>query len=102
MQVQNNNSVKDQDGNSSKPLLVAGLFTNQIKMDANKAREISEANENSLKELLYCIKANAERGMIEVTWSKKERVIREGELEKLKELGYTIIKNGIEYVSVGW
>ena len=102
MQVQNNNSVKDQDGNSSKPLLVAGLFTNKIKMDANKAREISEANENSLKELLYCIKANAERGMIEVTWSKKERVIREVELEKLKELGYTIIKNGIEYVSVGW
>ena len=40
--------------------------------------------------------------MIEVTWSKKERVIREVELEKLKELGYTIIKNGIEYVSVGW
>ena len=36
MQVQNNNSVQDQDGNSSKPLLVAGLFTNQIKMDANK------------------------------------------------------------------
>ena len=102
MQVQNNNSVKDQDGNSSKPLLVAGLFTNQIKMDANKAREISEANENSLKELLYCIKANAERGMTEVTWSKKERVIREVELEKLKELGYIIIKNGIEYVSVGW
>ena len=102
MQVQNNNSVKDQDGNSSKPLLVAGLFTNQIKMDANKAREISEANENSLKELLYSIKANAERGMIKVTWSKKERVIREVELEKLKELGYTIIKNGIEYVSVGW
>ena len=67
MQVQNNNSVKDQDGNSSKPLLVAGLFTNQIKMDANKAREISEANENSLKELLYCIKANAERGMTEAT-----------------------------------
>ena len=26
MQVQNNNSVKDQDGNSSKPLLVAGLL----------------------------------------------------------------------------
>ena len=102
MQVQNNNSVKDQDGNSTKPLLVAVLFTNQIKMDANKAREISEANENSLKELLYCIKANAERGMTEVTWSKKERVIREVELEKLKELGYTIIKNGIEYVSVGW
>ena len=102
MQVQNNNSVKDQDGNSSKPLLVAGLFTNQIKMDANKAREISEANENSLKELLYCIKANAERGMTEATRTKKERVIREVELEKLKELGYTIIKNGIEYVSVGW
>ena len=40
--------------------------------------------------------------MIEVTWSKKERVIREVELEKLKELGYTIIKNVIEYVSVGW
>ena len=102
MKAQNNNSVQDQDGNSSKPLLVAGLFTNQIKMDANKAREISEANENSLNELLYCIKANAECGMTEVTWSKKERVIREVELEKLKELGYTIIKNGIEYVSVGW
>ena len=71
-------------------------------MEANKAREISEANENSLKELLYCIKANAERGMIEVTWSKKERVIRKEELNKLQKLGYTIIKEGDEYVTVGW
>lgn len=31
MKAQNNNSVKDPDGNSSKPLLEAGLFTNQIK-----------------------------------------------------------------------
>ena len=71
-------------------------------MEANKAREISEANENSLKELLYCIKANAERGMIEVTWSKKERVVRKEELNKLQKLGYTIIKEGDEYVTVGW
>ena len=102
MQVQNNNSVKDQDGNSSKPLLVAGLFTNQIKMDANKAREISEANENSLKELLYSIKANAERGMIEVTWSKKERVIREVELEKWKILSCLLLTKGcIIYFGTG-
>ena len=42
-------------------------------MEANKAREISEANENSLKELLHSIKANAEHGMITVTWSKKRK-----------------------------
>ena len=71
-------------------------------MEANKAREISEENENSLKALLYSIKANAKNGMIKVTWSKKDRVIREEELEKLQQLGYTIIENGVEYVSVGW
>ena len=71
-------------------------------MEANKAREISEANENSLKELLHSIKANAEHGMITVTWSKKERVVRKEELNKLQKLGYTIIKEGDEYVTVGW
>ena len=71
-------------------------------MEAKKAREISESNENSLKALLFSIKANAENGMTTVTWSKKDRVIREEELEKLKELGYTIIKKSGEYVSVGW
>ncbi len=63
-------------------------------MEANKAREISEADENSLKDLLYSIKANAENGLIQATWSKEERVIREEvELKKIKELGYKIIKN---------
>lgn len=71
-------------------------------MEANKAREISEKIDNSLKALLFSIKANAEQGMINVTWSKKDRVITENELNELRKLGYTIIKNGVEYVSVGW
>jgi hypothetical protein len=85
-----------------KMLLVAGLSTNQIKMEANKAREISEKIDNYLKALLFSIKANAEQGRINVTWSKKDRVITENELNELRKLGYTIIKNGVEYVSVGW
>ena len=71
-------------------------------MEANKAREISEKIDNSLKALLFSIKANAEQGMIKVTWSKKDRVITENELNELRKLGYTIINNGVEYVSVGW
>ena len=71
-------------------------------MEAKKAREISEKTGNSLKDLLFSIKANAEKGMIKVTWSKRDRVITENELNELRKLGYTIINNGNEYVSVGW
>ena len=71
-------------------------------MEAIKAREISETGENSLKDLLHSIKANAEVGMITAVFSKKDRVIRDVEVNKLRSLGYKIIKENDDYLTISW
>lgn len=72
------------------------------KMEANKAREISETFDNSLKSILFSIKCMAESGHIEATFTRKDRVIREKELSELQKRGYKILKDDDEYVVIGW
>ena len=71
-------------------------------MEAIKAREISETGENSLKDLLHSIKASAQVGMITAVFSKKDRVIRDVEVNKLISLGYKIIKENDDYLTISW
>ena len=63
MQVQNNNSVQDQDGNSSKPLLVAGQIVWLDYDLANKSKV--EVVEQTPQRLFTVVKAPNEN----YTWS---------------------------------
>lgn len=70
-------------------------------MEAIKAREISETGENSLKDLLHSIKASA--GWYDKScFFKKDRVIRDVEVNKLRSLGYKIIKENDDYLTISW
>lgn len=71
-------------------------------MEANKAREISETFDNSLKDMLYAIKCMAKCGNITATWSREDRIITERELSELRKLGYKIIRDEAKWVTVGW
>ena len=70
-------------------------------MEAIKSREISETFDNSLRDMIFGIKCQAETGSITATWSRDDKHISEKDLSELQKLGYKILSND-KYVTVGW
>lgn len=71
-------------------------------MKAIEARNISETFDNSLKSMLFSIKCTAKDGRISATWARKDQFIGDNELSALKKLGYKVLLDSADYVTIGW